>query len=133
MPGMLPEWRDNMWGIWMDTQKYPKHQFEIPMHGLGLFASRKDSWLGFNPGFRGFGGEEGYIHAKYAASGRKTLCLPCLGWLHRFSGLVGVKYPLNMRDRVRNYLIGFKELGLDITPIQDHFGRSMVDKINEEL
>ena len=36
--------------------------FEIPMQGLGMFSCRKEAWLGFNPLFNGFGGEEGYIH-----------------------------------------------------------------------
>lgn len=95
--------------------------FEIPAQGLGLFACRKDSWLGFNPRFRGFGGEEVYIHWKYRAGGRKTLCLPWLKWLHRFGRPGGVPYPMNVEDRVRNYLIGHLELGLNPKPVLDHF------------
>ena len=43
--------------------------FDIPMHGLGLFACRRAAWPGFHPKFRGFGGEEGYIHEKFRQCG----------------------------------------------------------------
>ena len=49
--------------------------FEITMQGLGLFACRRDAWPGFNPAFRGFGGEEGYIHEKIRQRGGETLVL----------------------------------------------------------
>ena len=130
---MRPEWRAQMWGVWDDVIPVgliPKEPFEIEMHGLGLFGCRKDAWLGFNPGFRGFGGEEGYIHEKYRAAGRKVLCLPWMKWVHRF-GRSG-NYSLDMGDRVRNYLLGFKELGKDPKPIYDHFGYQMVTRINEQ-
>ena len=39
--------------------------FEIPMQGMGLFACRRAAWPGFNQAFRGFGGEEWYIHEKF--------------------------------------------------------------------
>jgi hypothetical protein len=68
--------------------------FEIPAQGLGLFTCRKDAWLGFNPAFRGFGGEEGYIHTKYRQAGHRCLNLPFLGWMHRFGRVGGPTYPL---------------------------------------
>jgi hypothetical protein len=40
--------------------------------------------------------------------------------MHRFND--GVSYPLDIKDRIRNYIIGFKELGLDPQPVYDHFG-----------
>ena len=118
------EWRGNMWGTWatddrgLDPDTEP---FEIPSQGLGCFACRKNNWLGFNPSFRGFGGEEGYIHEKYRKMGKKTLCLPFLRWLHRFERPMGIPYPLALDSRIRNYLIGFTELGMDISPIKEHF------------
>jgi glycosyltransferase involved in cell wall biosynthesis len=126
-------WRGNMWGIWNTVDVIPEEPFEIPMHGLGFFGSRKDSWLGFNPDFRGFGGEEGYIHEKYRQAGRKIYCVPWIKWLHRFGDLTpeSRNYPLDMRDRIRNYLLGFEELGLDKTPIYEHFGRKMVSVIEQ--
>ena len=95
--------------------------FEIPGQGLGIFSSRKAAWLGFNPLFRGFGGEELYIHRKYTLAGRKNLCLPALAWYHRFGNPGGVKYDLSRYNKVRNYVLGHQETGLDIAPIKQHF------------
>jgi glycosyltransferase involved in cell wall biosynthesis len=75
---MKDEWRSNMWGIWADARNYlelPEEPFSIWGHGLGLFGCRRDSWLGFNKDFRGFGGEEGYIHVKYRQAGREITSL----------------------------------------------------------
>ncbi len=127
---MEPNWRGNMWGTWATKNPIPEEPFEIPMHGMGLFGCRKDAWLGFNPKFKGFGGEEGYIHEKFRKAGRKVICLPWMKWCHRF-GYKG-NYPLNMVDRIRNYFIGFKELGLDPKPIYDHFGGS-AKRIEKEI
>lgn len=95
--------------------------FEIPAMGLGLFTCRKEAWLRFNPHFRGFGGEEMYIHEKYRKAGHKNICLPWLRWLHRFGRPDGVKYPLTRYNKVRNYVLGHKELGMDLTPVKEHF------------
>lgn len=46
--------------------------FEIPSQGLGLFLMRTAAWPGFNRRFRGFGGEEGYIHEKVRRRGGKA-------------------------------------------------------------
>jgi len=125
-------WRDNMWGVWAEpTRELPEEPFEIPMHGLGLFGCRKEAWLGFNPEFRGFGGEEGYIHAKFRQAGRRVLCLPWIRWCHRF-GKSG-PYRLNGDDRIRNYLLGFEELGLDPKPIYSHFGARVVDYVKSSF
>jgi glycosyltransferase involved in cell wall biosynthesis len=125
-------WIGSMWGQWRDRPVSSEADpYEIPMMGLGLFACRKDSWLGFNKDHRGFGGEEGYIHTKYRQAGRRTLLLPFLRWWHYFhtradeSGKLvtqGVTYPLKMADKVRNYRLGFAELGLDPAPIYSLFG-----------
>ena len=119
-----PVWRDEFWGIWatdprgVDPEGAP---FEIPMQGLGAFACRRSAWLGFNPRFRGFGGEEGYIHEKFRQAGRRTLCLPWLRWMHRFGRPSGVPYRLTVEDKFRNYLIGHAELGLDLAPLFEQF------------
>jgi len=117
-------WRGQMWGVWETDGRGLKPEnppFEIPAMGMGLFSCRKDSWLGFNPNFRGFGGEEGYIHEKYRQAGKKTLCLPFLRWNHRFGRPAGIKYPLTLENKVRNYFIGFIELNMSVQPIYDHF------------
>lgn len=138
-----PIWRKGMYGIWgQDSRGDNKEDepFAIPMQGLGLFTCRKDVWPGFNPRFRGFGGEEGYIHEKFRQAGGQTLCLPFLRWLHRFARPRGVPYPIQWEDRIRNYMIGFDELGLDIEPIRKHFSellgkevmKNMYEKIKKE-
>lgn len=95
--------------------------FEIPANGMGLFTCRKSAWLGFNPTFRGFGGEEGYIHIKYRQADRKCLNLPFLRWIHRFLRPNGTSYPLSYWDRIRNYVIGHQELQLSLDGIKNHF------------
>lgn len=95
--------------------------FEIPMQGLGAFACRRNAWLGFNPDFTGFGGEEGYIHEKFRRADRRTLCLPWFRWMHRF-GRPGTPYPgLTNEAKAWNHLIGHAELGLDPTPVLEYF------------
>lgn len=129
------KWSHYMWGTWGTDDRgndIDGPPFEIPAQGLGLFSCRKDSWLGFNKNFRGFGGEEGYIHEKYRKNGKKTLCLPFLRWMHRFYRPLGVSYPNNLSQRFKNYMIGFTELGLDVIDVKEHF-KNVVDQnfINE--
>jgi len=119
-----PVWRQGMYGTWATDPRgahVDSPPFEIPMQGLGVFACRRDAWLGFNPRFRGFGGEEGYIHEKFRQAGGRVLCLPFLRWTHRFHRPLGVPYVVDWGDRLRNYLIGHRELGLDLAPIEAHF------------
>ena len=119
-----PVWNQGMYGVWALDQRgvqLDAPAFDIPMQGLGLFACRKKGWPGFNKQFHGFGGEEGYIHEKFRQAGARTLCLPFLRWAHRFARPLGVPYPINWADRIRNYLIGFTELGLATDEIISHF------------
>jgi len=117
-----PVWSGEMFGVWATNQRvYKGEPFEIPMQGMGLFACKKAAWPGFNPRFRGFGGEEWYIHEKFRQAGRRCICMPWLKWLHRFERPSGVPYAVKIEDKLRNYLIGWSELGLDITSIIEHF------------
>ena len=119
-----PNWSGQMYGTWAtDERGRDKNApaFEINMTGCGVFSCRKNSWLGFNNLFRGFGGEEGYIQEKFRQAGYKTMCLPFLRWVHRFGRPDGVKYPLTLHNKLRNYFLGYLELGLDIEPMVDHF------------
>ena len=120
-----PQWRAQMWGTWGSDprgQDPNGEPFEIPMQGLGVFSCRKAAWLGFHPEFRGFGGEEGYIHEKFRQAGRRCLCLPWLRWMHRFSrASSGVMYAVTVEDKLRNYVLGHAELGLDLVPVLRHF------------
>lgn len=120
-----PDWRSYMFGCWgydprgNDREAEP---FDIPLMGLGVFSCRRNAWLGFNKKFRGFGGEEGYIHEKFRKAGRRCLCLPWLRWWHntRIHG-ENTPYPNVLEDRFRNYIIGWTENEQDTKPIFNHF------------
>ena len=119
-----PKWRSQMYGIWSSDERGndPNGEpFDIPMQGMGLFSCRRDAWVGFNSGFRGFGGEEWYIHEKFRRAGGRTLCLPFLRWTHRFRRPRGIPYKVSVEDKIRNYYIGFVELGLNTDEITNYF------------
>jgi len=151
----LPVWRANMWGIWdyiIPRKRYdllegderkkveekiankklrvadlPDEPYKIWATGAGFFACRRASWLRFNPKFRGFGGETGYLQEKYRKAGREVWCYPNMLWVHYFCNTGRhIPFPVIMAERVRNYLIGFNELGLDISPVISHFGDRFV-------
>lgn len=128
-------WRGDMYGIWSTNEEGYKNgkPFEIPMQGMGLLSFEKEFWPGINENFEGFGGEEGYIAEKFRLNGGKNLCLPFLGWNHRFCRPQGVKYPLNLRDRIWNYFLGWFEMYQDenhemILSTKEHFK----DKISKD-
>ena len=130
---MDPVWRAEMFGTWSNDERgrNPTDEpFEIEMHGLGLFSCRTEAWPGFNKMFRGFGGEEGYIHKKFIKRGDKVWCLPFLQWMHRFNRPEGVRYPLTIENKIRNYFIGAIELEEDPDLIIEHF---MEKKSEEQL
>ena len=121
---MEPIWNEGFYGTWGTDERgkdFDGEPFDIPLQGMGLFACFKQHWLGFNHRFRGFGGEEGYIHEKFRQHGGRVLCLPFLRWTHRFDRPEGVKYSNVWEDRIRNYLIGWHELDLDRKPVLEHF------------
>lgn len=110
-----------------------REPFEIPAMGLGLFSCRRAAWPGFNPAFRGFGGEEWYIHEKFRKLGRQTICLPDLRWVHRFGRPNGVKYPLDIWDKARNYVIGLTELGIPLDRAKASFvGGGKISEVDWE-
>lgn len=119
-----PEWGSGMYGRW-DIDERAKDRFappfEIDAQGCGLLSCRKAAWPGFNSRFIGFAVEEYYIHQKFRNAGRKCLCLPALRWIHRFGRPEGPKYRNIWEERLRNYLIGWREVGLPLEGIIDHF------------
>lgn len=130
------KWRGGMWGIWPksvhpSTLEMQDEAIEIEMGPTGLFGCRKDSWLGFAEGLKGYGGIEGIINKKYEKAGRKNLNLPFLMWVHYFGSEHA--YPLTTGDKVRNFLTSFKEIDLDPAPIYEHFGQKYVEKIQKDI
>lgn len=126
-------WRGEMLGTWGKDPNLLKDNTpkDIPANGCGLILCRKDSWLGFNKDFNGFGGEEVYIHDKYRQAGRRVLLLPNLEWWHRFGNPDAKHYNLNRYSKVRNYLIGYLELNKNTEDIYDHFVN--MDKGRDDL
>lgn len=117
------EWGAGMWGRWACDprgQDPSGEPFEIPMQGLGVFACRRLAWPGFNPRMRGHGGEEGYIHEKFRRAGGRAICLPSLRWVHRGFRAGGTRYPAFWRDRARNYVLLYEELGWDLDGFEKH-------------
>jgi hypothetical protein len=60
--------------------------------------------------------------------------------MHRFRRPLGVPYTNRWEDRVRNYLIGFRELGLPTAELENHYrtllgeaAGPMFQKIKREL
>lgn len=121
-------WGAGMYGQWaldvdcIDKDAPPK---EIWAMGLGVFCQAKQAWLdhgGFNKNFKGFGGEEVYLHEKVRQAGHKVFCLPFLRAWHFFRPHgQATPYRCDTLDKFRNYLIGWKELGMDPEPVVEHF------------
>jgi len=137
---MKPEWNDQMYGVWDMVGYGNTKPFETPMMGLGIFSCKKSNWPQFNPHFTGFGAEEGYIHEKIRQRGGRSICIPELKWLHRFGRPDGVKYRLNVEDRIFNYFVGWLELTQDtehemVKSISNHFLEMNVSSviINKQL
>lgn len=116
-------WGGGMLGQWAYDERYEAGEpFPIPLQGLGLFGCRRRDWLGFNPWFREFGGEEGYLQDKYRAADRPVVCLPWLRWAHRFAATgQHAHYPSSMRQRILNYLHARAELNQDLDDVHAHF------------
>jgi hypothetical protein len=128
-------WGAGMYGRWAYDELATDpggEPFEIEMQGLGLFACRREAWVGLNPRLRGFGGEEGYLHEKFRRGGGRVLCHPALGWTHRFGRPAGIPYANIWEDRVRNYLIGWSELGWDTSAVASHF-RQLLDRQTADM
>jgi hypothetical protein len=122
-----------MLGKWGYDSRYVNSDsppFEIECQGLGVFSCRTLNWLKFNSAFQGFGGEEFYIHDKYRINGKKVICLPFLGWVHRFFR-ERTPYPNFWEHRYRNYLIGRIELGQDVDDVEEAFKGALSEETKE--
>ena len=119
-----PKWTGGFYGTWGHNPAADDpngEPFDIVMQNTGLFACRRAAWPGFNSQFRGFVAEEGYLHQKFRRAGGRTLCLPFLRCVHRFRRIQAVPYPMTWDDRIRNHIIGLRELGLPNEEMVAHF------------
>lgn len=125
---MEPNWRGGNFGTWAMDPRFideTSDMFEIPLHGMGLFACARAAWPKFAGGMRAFGAEEGGIHEKFRVMGRKVWCFPFLGWIHRFFRPLGTKYTHTHEDKVRNYVASWKEACLPLDSIRTHYATRM--------
>lgn len=134
-----PVWRDNMFGTWgSDARLNDGVPFEIPMNGMGLFACETKNFPKISDKFRGFGGEEWYIQEKFRQNGGKCVCLPQLGWVHRFDRPNGIPYPNILEDRFWNYYFGWMDLYKNkdhpmVKSVVEHFKGKIPDISMEAL
>ena len=127
--------QDSVWGQWaFDKEKFERGEpFDIWSLGLGAFACRRDSWVGFHPLLRGFGGEETFLHLRHRRAGHRTRCVPGFGWVHRWGRGTSVPYPgLTLEDKARNAIIGFLDLRLDLERCRHHFTEELKQPMSEE-
>ena len=123
---LSPELRGDFFGTWLVDSRYPVSETrEVHAHGSALSFMRKADWPKFSQHFRGFAGEEVYIHDKVRLHGGKVLYQPWLGWCHRFPRFGAVPYSLTLNDKLRNYLIGAYEMGWNISQFREYFGRKL--------
>ncbi len=134
-------WRDSwgsdgMWGEWAQDARADDPEgepFPIWGQGLGIFSCRREAWLGFNPLFRGFGGEEGYIHEKFRRAGRTCWCLPWLRWSHRFGRTASIPFAVTLEDRYRNYVLGLTELGIPLKALEANYDGRLPPAVRAEI
>lgn len=130
---MDPVWRGENWGTWASNDLARNDNappFEIWGTGCFMMACRKEAWPKFNEHFWGFGSEEGYIHEKVRQQGGKVLCCPWMKTWHSFMP-GSAKYALVRWHKLRNYVIGFQELGLPLDSIYAHY--VSLDTGNDDL
>lgn len=131
---MALAWRNKMFGTWgCDPRIHGDEPFEIPNQGLGLFCCRTEAWPGFNPLFRGFGGEEGYLHFKFNKRGDKCWCIPWLEWYHNFRNGRKTPYSNRLPDRIYNYFVGWYELEREEESIISHFSQYVKPEVLRNL
>jgi glycosyltransferase involved in cell wall biosynthesis len=128
----LPTWRGQSWGIWgpaKTKEQLPEEPFDIWAMGTAGFYCNRNAWLGFTEKARGFGGIEGVLAEKYRKYGRRVMCNPKFIWHHYFRpDITKPPYELHLIDRVKNYILGFKELEMDLEQIKVAYGEPLFNK-----
>ena len=65
------------------------------------------------------------------------MCLPFLRWLHRFGRPNGPTFKPNIKDKFRNYMIGFRETGKDTAEVIEQFkdviSKEYIQTVEQEL
>jgi glycosyltransferase involved in cell wall biosynthesis len=119
---LLPELRGDFFGVW---HVGPHEPHEVHAHGSAYAFMARAEWPGFSNDFRGFAGEEIYIHDRVRRNGGKVMYHPRLEWVHRFPRFGPVTYPLTLNDKLRNYCIAAYEMGWNVGQMREYFGRKL--------
>ena len=119
---LKPTWGSGMFGQWAYDKRVESEEFfEIPAQGMGVFACRKNIWVGFPEKSEGFGGEEYIVNEKFKQIGKKTLCLSSLRWNHRFRRPHGAPYKPSRENKFKNHIRGFLETDMPIFQALEHY------------
>lgn len=114
------------WSPQLEPEDSAKETQEITtQQHLGLFACRRDAWLGFNPRFRGLGGEEGYLHTKFRQVHQRVFALPCLLWKYDTDLVDSQVRNVYWFDLLYNYAVGYRELGKDLKQLEVYLEKSL--------
>lgn len=122
-------WRGDSLGRWATDPRAANDNgepFEIDNAAGWFLFCRRDAWLmtqPYHPLMKGFGGEEGVMTLAFARRGRKTFLAPFARGTHRFGRADGIKFPLTLTDRLRNYALAFHSLGRkdELERMRDYF------------
>ena len=122
---LLPELRGHFFGVWhVNTSPDPVR--EIIAHGSAYSFMKRSEYPGFSKHFRGFAGEEVYLHDKVRRNGGKVLFHRALGWCHRFDRFGRqITYALTLNDKMRNYLIAGYECDWNVPQLREYFGKGL--------
>jgi len=124
---LLPEWRGDFFGIWFTDPELPKIKIkEIEGHGSAYTLMKREHYPYFSKNFRGFSGEELYLHQKVRNNGGKCYSHQELGWTHRFLRSRPITYTLTLNDKLRNYLVASYEMSWSIKQVCDYFKRKLL-------
>jgi len=123
---LLPEWRGDFFGVWHTDPELPKIKIkEIEGHGSAYTLMKREYYPYFSKHFKGFAGEELYIHQKVRNNGGKCYVHLDLGWIHRFYRSKPITYALTLNDKFHNYLVASYEMGWSVKQVCDYFKRKL--------
>jgi len=121
-----PAWRGEFLGIWECNPEIVDKEFiEIFAHGSAYTLMKREHYPFFSPHFRGFAGEEVYLHCKVRDNGGRCLAHKKLAWMHRFFRPKPITYTLTINDKFRNYLVAAYEMGWNLPHICSYFQRKL--------
>lgn len=108
--------------------------YKVPMHGMGVFLTRRDAWPGFHQSMHQFGSEEGYIHEKFRLLGRDCWSLPFLKWWHLFRDKSrNITYPIRAEHKYRNLLIAWSEVSLPLEFADNCWKRHLPEETRKHI